>query len=208
MNELQKQILVGGLIGILICAATYISMGGKREDLDALTSAIAQLEQEVEKGKQYKANYEKLRKEVDAQNKQLDELIKLMPSELDRGELPIRLKKLADTAGMELTLFKAGGGSVNKDQYYTSYPYEFSYRAGFHDFGRFASLISGFDKMVNISGIQMRRTGGALYPITLNCTVTAFVYNPGDKPATAAPPPPPAPKPSKPSKGETKGEGD
>lgn len=203
MNELQKQILVGGLVGILICAATYISLGGKREDLDALKAAIVQLEQEVEKGKQYKANYEKLRKEVDEQNKLLDDLIKLMPSELDRGELPIRLKKLADTSGMELTNYKAGGGTVHKDKYYTAYPYEFTYRAGFHDFGRFASLISGFEKMVNISGIQMKRSSATLYPVTLHCTVTAFVYNPGDKPATKAPPPPPAPKAAgKPAKGE------
>lgn len=203
MNELQKQILVGGLVGILICAATYISLGGKREDLEALNAAIVQLEQEVEKGKQYKANYEKLRKEVDEQNKLLDDLIKLMPSELDRGELPFRIKKLADTAGMEQASYKAGGSTIHKDKYYTAYPYEFSYRSGFHDFGRFASLISGFEKMVNITGIQMKRSSATLYPVTLHFTITAFVYNPGDKPATKATPPPSAPA----GKAE-KGEGD
>jgi Tfp pilus assembly protein PilO len=203
MTELQKQILVGGLIGILVCAATYIALGGKREELTAAESAIAALEQEVERGRQIKSNYDKLKTEVDSQNKQLEELIRIMPTELDRGGLPLRLKKLADTAGMDQDSFRAGpvpkANPANKDEYYLSYPYEFSFRTGYHQFGRFASLVSGFDKMVNISTLRITKNRNNLYPALVQCTISAFVYNPlTSKAAPAAK----APAAAAPKKGE------
>ena len=180
MTEIQKQILVGSLIGILICVATFIALGGKREDLAALTSSVRTLEKEVEKGKQMKANALILRKEVEEQKKQLDALIALMPSETERGELPIRLKKLADSSGMDQVQFRTASGTPHKDKFYTAYPIDFSFRSGFHDFGRFASLISGFEKMVNVNTISLKRQGAGtgIYPVNVTCTITAFVYNP------------------------------
>jgi Tfp pilus assembly protein PilO len=206
MTEVQKQIMVGGLVGILLCVATYITLGGKRGDLTALEAAIKSLDQEVEKGRQIKANFDKLKFEVDQQNKQLDELIRVMPTELDRGELPIKLKKLADTAGLDQELFKSGSttksNASNKEEYYISYPYEFSFRGGYHEFGRFASLISGFDKMVNVMNFRMQRSKSNLYPANIQCTISAFVYNPNAskaQPAAGKPGAAPGPK---------KGEGD
>ncbi len=191
ITDMQKQVAIGGLVGLLACAATYMLLGGKREEIVALEANIATLSQEVEKGRQLKSNYAKLKAEVDLQNSQLEELIRIMPTELDRGELPIRLKKVADTSGLEQERFRALPAIVPPDNskegvFYTEYPFEFKYRAGFHQFGRFASYVSGFEKMVNIVRFKMTRFNNTLYPAEINCVVSGFVYNPGPSKGKAA----------------------
>jgi type IV pilus assembly protein PilO len=185
-SQLQKQILVGGLAGLLITVLTWVFLSGKRTDLENLEINIASLQKEVDKGYQLKANYEKLKIEVAQQEKLIEELVKLMPTDTDKGEIPYRVKKLADTAGIEQVSFNVEG-AIKKD-YYTEYPFTFTFRAGYHSFGQFTSQVSGYDKIINVSEMQMKREGGkTLWPVSITCRISAFVYNPAP-PKPVAPP--------------------
>lgn len=185
-SQLQKQILVGGLAGLLITVLAWVFLSGKRDERTALKANIATLEKEVDKGYQLKANYEKLKIEVAQQSKLIEELIKLMPTDTDKGEIPYRIKKLADTAGIEQVSFNVEG-AVKKD-YYTEYPFTFTFKAGYHTFGQFASQVSGYEKIINVSEMQMKREGGKnLWPVAITCRISAFVYNPAPpKPVATA----------------------
>jgi type IV pilus assembly protein PilO len=190
-TQLQKQILIGGLAGLLITVLAWVFLGGKRDERAALKASIVILEKEVDKGYQLKANYEKLKIEVDQQQKLIEALIKLMPTDTDKGEIPYRIKKLADTAGIEQVSFNVEG-AIKKD-YYTEYPFTFTFMAGYHSFGQFASQVSGYEKIINVSEMQLKRVGGkTLWPVTITCRISAFVYNP-DPPKPVAPPPAAAP---------------
>jgi type IV pilus assembly protein PilO len=182
--NLRKQILIGGLAGILIMALTYIFLGGKRDELKALEAANIELQKEVDKGYSLKANAAKLEKEIAEQQKYLDALIKIMPTDSDRGEIPYRMKKISDTSGIDQVSFVVDP-PIKKD-YYTEHPFTFTFRSGFHSFGQFTSLVSGYDKIINIRDMQFKREGkaGSLYPAMVTCKISAFVYNP-------EPPPPP-----------------
>lgn len=197
-SQLQKQLLIGGLAGFMLAVLVIFFLGGKRDELAGLRAANNTLKTDVAKGQALKANYEKLKTEVAEQEKVIDELIKIMPTDTDRGELPYRVKKLADTAGIEQVSFSLLGPSA-KD-YYTEYPVLFTFRAGYHTLGQFASLISGYEKIINLSDLSMKREGGnSLYPVSVTCKVSAFVYNP----ATPEPPRKGAPAPPPPAKKET-----
>ena len=191
--QLQKQIGVGALAGIVVAGLIYFLLGGKRTDLEAIRTDVNTLQAEVDKGKLLKANYEKLREEVAKQDKRIEELIKIMPSDADYGEIPYRIKKLADDAGIDQVAFALK--PERKDAYYTEKPVEFEFRVGYHSFGQFASLVSGYDKIINISNIEFtRRTDNrSVYPASLKCTISAFVYNPEPPPAEPAKKPAPAP---------------
>lgn len=197
-SRLLKQILVGGLAGILVFVLTYIFLGSKREELENLKAQKSKLEMEVAKGIQLKANYEKLKTEVAEQERQIEQLVKLMPTNTDKGEVPYRIKKLADTAGIEQMAFKEE--APIKKEFYTEYPFTFTFKAGYHTFGQFTSLISGYDKIINVSEMQMRREGGkkSIFPTGVTSRVSAFVYNP-DPPKPAAGPG--APRSAAPAKG-------
>lgn len=192
--QLQKQIGVGALVGIVLAGLVYFLLGGKRSDLEATNESVKILQAEVDKGKLLKASYEKLREEVAKQDKRIEELIKIMPSETDYGEIPYRIKKIADDAGIDQVSFSLK--PERKDSYYTEKPVEFEFRVGFHSFGQFASLVSGYDKIINISNIEFARKtdNRSVYPASVKCTISAFIYNPEPppaepvkKPAAAAP---------------------
>ncbi|MDR3673191.1 MAG: type 4a pilus biogenesis protein PilO [Holophaga sp.] len=202
-SQLQKQILIGGLSGLLILVLVYFLLGGKRDDLTALKATNASLEADVNRGYALKDVYEKLKAEVTQQEKFIEQLISIMPTDADRGELPYRVKKLADAAGIEQVSFSLMPPAVK--EYYTEYPVQFSFRAGYHTLGQFTSLVSGYGKIINLSDLQMTRANGnPLYPVSVTCKVSAFVYNPA-KPAAAPGPKgarPAAPAPAKKDQGD------
>ncbi|MBP1626115.1 MAG: pilus assembly protein PilP [Holophagaceae bacterium] len=183
---LQKQIIIGGLAGVLVAVLTYILLGGTRTELKTLEASNVTLQEEVRKGYGIKSNYEQLKKEVDLQGKTLDALIKIMPAETDISEMPYRVKKMADTAGIDQVSF-SNEAPTKPTEYYTVYPVQFEFRAGYHSFGEFASQVSGFEKIISISDIEMTRVPGrSLYPVTVKCKVKAYVYTPPPPPAPAA----------------------
>lgn len=181
--QLRNQIGVGALAGLLVAGLTYYLLGSKRADRDALVADCTNLQAQVEKGKQLKSSYEKLREEVARQDKRIEELIRIMPSEADYGEIPYRIKKIADNAGIEQVAFSLK--PERREAYYTEKPVEFEFRVGFHSFGQFASLVSGYDKIINISNVEFTRKteGRSLHPATVKCIISAFVYNPEPTPA-------------------------
>jgi Tfp pilus assembly protein PilO len=184
--QLQKQIGVGALAGVVLAGLVYFLLGGKRSDLEALNAGNKSLQDQVDKGKLLKQSYEKLREEVAKQDKRIEELIKIMPSETDYGEIPYRVKKIADDAGIDQVSFSLK--PERKSNYYTEKPVEFEFRVGFHSFGQFASLVSGYDKIINISNIEfLRKTDNrSVYPASVKCTISAFIYNPEPPPTEPA----------------------
>ena len=190
-SQLQKQILIGGLSGLIVLVLVYFLLGGKRDDLTALKAANTALKADVDRGYALKDIYEKLKAEVTQQEKVIEELIKIMPTDADRGELPYRVKKLADTAGIEQISFSLMGPTAK--EYYTEYPVQFTFRAGYHTLGQFASLISGYEKIINLSELTMKReSANSLYPVSVTCKVSAYVYNPATPAAEPAKPAPAA----------------
>ena len=195
--QLQKQIGVGALAGIVLAGLVYFLLGGKRTELNDLHEGNKHLQAQVDEGRLLKARYEKLREEVAKQDKRIEQLIKIMPSETDYNEIPYRIKKLADDAGIDQVSFALK--PERKDTYYTEKPVEFEFRVGYHTFGQFASLVSGYDKIINISNIEFTRKTDirSFYPATVKCTISAFIYNPEPPPPAAAPVNKPAPAPAK-----------
>ena len=192
--QLQKQIGVGAVAGLILAGLVYFLLGGKRTDLEVVNADVKVLQDQVDKGRLLKASFEKLREEVAKQDKRIEDLIKIMPSDTDYGEIPYRIKKIADDAGIDQVSFSLK--PERRDTYYTEKPVEFEFRVGYHSFGQFASLISGYEKIINLSNIEITRKPDArsAYPATVKCTISAFIYNPEPppadpvkKPAAAAP---------------------
>jgi len=198
-SQMQKQILIGLLSGLFVTVLIIIFLGGKREELAGLVTQNAALQADVHKGIQLKANYEKLKVEVEQQQKLIDELIKLMPTESDRAEIFYKMKKVADGAGIEQIDVKSDAPNKS-NPYYTEYPTSFTFRAEYHSFGQFASLISGYEKIISLSNIKLTANkGNGIYSTTVNCKISAYVYNPEPPPAPAAAA---TPAPAKAAKGE------
>lgn len=186
MDPKLRELGIGALVGVLIVVMTYIFLGGKRDELKSLEAQIVSLQREVDRGYQIKANYERLKVEVAEQERMIEQLIRLMPTDTDKGEVPYRIKKLADNANIDQISFKEE--SPIKSEFYTEYPFTFAFKAGYHGFGQFTSLVSGYDKIINVKEMQMKREANKrnnIFPVAVTCRISAFVYNP-EPPANQA----------------------
>ncbi len=199
--QLRNQILIGAVAGIIVAGLTYLFLGGKREELYAAEAANKVLSADVDKGNQLKANAKKLEEEIKAQKARIEQLVAMMPTDSDRGDIPYRIKKLADAAGIEVTLFSSeardAGAPDMSSPYYNRYPVRFKFLGGYHAFGQFASQLSGFEKMIGLTELSMvkNRAPRSLFPIQIDCKIIAYVYNPEPPPDAAAKA---APKPAAP----------
>lgn len=201
--QLQRQILVGAIAAIVVGALAYFGTSGKREEVDSLKAKNDELQRKVDQGKVFKKQYEQLQEEVTKQQKRIDDLIKIMPNAADVNALPYQVKKLSDTAGLLQTSFAAKGEA--KKEYYTEKLMDFEFKASYQTFGQFASLVSGYERIININSLEMSRpaatSANGIYPAVVKCNISAFIYNP--EPPAPAPAAPGAPKPAA---GATKGE--
>jgi len=197
--QLRNQILIGAVAGIVVAGLVFLFLGGKRDELSAAEAANKVLSAEVDKGNQLKANAKKLEEEIKIQKARLNELIQMMPTDADRGDIPYRIKKLADAAGIEVTFFSSETGAAGapdlSNPYYNRYPVKFKFLAGYHAFGQFTSLLSGFEKIIGLNDLAMTKNPAsrALFPVLIECKISAYVYKPDPPPQAAAPA---APKPA------------
>jgi Tfp pilus assembly protein PilO len=194
--NLQKQILIGLISGLLVSGVAYLLLGGKRDERYALTAKCKDLQVQVQNGRQLKANYEKLKEEVEKSQARIDKLVALMPTDTDTGQIPYKIKKLADNSGIDQSSFAVKG--ERKDKYYTERMIDFDFRAGYNNFGLFASQVSGYERIISLSNLTFTRIDSKTspYPMTVHATVSAYVYNPEPAAPTPAPPPAAAPRPA------------
>jgi Tfp pilus assembly protein PilO len=178
-SQASKQLTVGALLGLLACGAAYFGLGSKREELDGLRTTNEALEVEVEKGRALKASYEKLKKEVEEQEERIAELIKLFPLESERSRVTQMVQRLASSVGLNSRSI-VNSPKSNKTEYYSEWETNFKYSGGFNEYGNFLSLVSGYDKIINISDMVMERnrTANAVGPVTIDFRLSIYVYDP------------------------------
>jgi type IV pilus assembly protein PilO len=177
-SQIGKQLAIGAVVGVLISGGIWYALGGKREELDGLKNDNEKLVVEVEKGKRLKADYEMLKKEVDEQEKRIAELVKLFPLDSERSRVAYMIQKLASASALGQVQGWVNMDKPIKTEYYMEYPTNYRYLGGFHEFGKFLSFASGFDKIINISDIVMTRDSGkGINSAVIEFRLSIFVYD-------------------------------
>ncbi|MDR0499112.1 MAG: type 4a pilus biogenesis protein PilO [Holophagales bacterium] len=176
---MKNQSLMGVLLGLIVFGALWFSLGSKRNKLEELKISNEKLNVEVEKGLHFKSNYENLKNEVDEQKSRIAVLIELFTLESDRTRVSHMIQKLASASGLGQFQDQKNTDRPIKNEYYFNYPSVFKYLGGFHEFGHFLSLVSGYEKIINISDIVMtRNTTKNNNPVSIEFCLSVYVYDP------------------------------
>jgi len=189
MNFLtRKQSLVGVMLGIIAFLAIWFSLGAKRTQLEHLKKTNDKLTIEVKNAIQFKNNYEKLKNEIEEQEIRIAELVRLFASANERTKVTHVVQKLASLSGLGQFQDQKNTDMPFRNEYYLEYSSVFKYLGGFHEFGRFLSLVSGYEKIINISDIVMTRNSiRNTSPASIEFRLSVYVYDPStDVSATAA----------------------
>ena len=182
--EARKKMILGALVGLIASGAVWFYLSSKREELEVLKVSNEKLVTEVDKGIQLKTSYEQLIKEVGEQEYRIAELVKLFPIESERARVGQMVQRLAQASGLGQLQSQVNVDRPVKGEYYLEYSSTYKYLGGFHEFGHFLSLVSGYDKIINISDIVITRETTSnrntigVNPATIEFRLLVFVYDP------------------------------
>jgi len=175
MSSKVIQFAVGLLLGGLASGAAWYFLKPQRDELAALADFNPKLTAEVERGEALK----ELKKDIEDKEVRIAEFIKMMPLEGERSRVNQIVQKLAQNAGLGRMQESKSSERPLRAQYYSEYETSYRYVCGYHDFGRFLSYVSGFEKIINVSDIAVSRNSNRSdsQPLTIDFKLSVFVYD-------------------------------
>src|SRR5258706_10281514 len=139
-----------------------------RADLEALQT-------EIRKGQAIEAKLPEFEKEIENLQLKLNDLLAILPTEPETGELLKWVKNLADQSNLDLRQFNPG--ALRTVEFYKEFPILMDVEGDYHDLGVFFDRISKYSRIINVSGVAINAVGRATHSIHSTFTATTFVYD-------------------------------
>jgi len=178
LTKIQRLLICLGTVG-LICGGFYFLLLGPK--LDTLTAARQDLESQRTLLSTYKAKAAALEK-VEAQMAQAQEQFNIAMTALpDKRELPSLLDEISKAgrdAGLEVQLFAPQNMVENAS--YIEIPLSMTVAGRYHQMAEFFYRVAGFNRIVNMSTINMNRMSGKEVAdrntIQMQCVALTYMF--------------------------------
>ncbi len=193
MPDKLSVLFLGDIIGLTIGVVIYVVMHmyffkDMKIDIENLQQKIFDLEREIEKGLQAKADLPKLEEDIQSYKLELDRLTRILPTRKETPALIKRLKQLNELGFFRLVRFTPG--AFVDQQYYWEWPIAVELEGTYHELGQFFDRLSRFSRIINVRDLQIkpyRQTkGDPAFTIKATFTQRTFVYKGEPEPAGGA----------------------
>src|SRR6185503_12193506 len=178
-------LVVAGMAAVLIGVAftTYPNFNQmSRRNADE-RGKLEGLQTEIRKGQAIEAKLPEFEKEIENLQTKLSDLLAILPTEPETGELLKWVKNLTDQSNLELKQFNPQ--ALRPVEFYKEFPINMEIEGDYHDLGVFFDRISKYSRIINVSNVVIgARTQAGKGSIHSTFTATTFVYD--DKAAQAA----------------------
>jgi type IV pilus assembly protein PilO len=171
---------IGLLIGgILAGAVQYAWFNNINADIKRKTDELAQLKQEIEKGRAAERKLAQFREEVKRLELELSKLLQILPSKRNTEELIKRIETL--TRQGDFTLKKFTPGEFIAKEFYSEWPIDISLDGTYHNLALFFDRMSRFSRIINVEDLRVNSLENAPgKSIAANFTAKTFIYT-GDE---------------------------
>jgi len=179
---------VGLAIGIALAAAVhYAWFRNLNAEIASKRTELANLQQEIEKGRAAERKLAQFREEVKRLELELSKLLQILPSKRNTEELIKRIEAL--TRQGDFTLKKFTPGEFVPKEFYSEWPIDISLDGTYHNLALFFDRMSRFSRIINVEDLKINTLENAPgKSIAANFTAKTFIYT-GDETggATGAP---------------------
>jgi type IV pilus assembly protein PilO len=169
--------LVAGLCLGLVCVAywAYPDFAQMKQQNLADAQRLEQLQSDIRRGAAIEAKLPEFEKEIANLQKKLEDLLQILPSEPETGELLKWVKNLTDQSNLELNRFDPG--ALRPVEFYREFPINMDVVGDYHDLGVFFDRISKYSRIINVDNVQIGSNTGGKGSIHSTFTATTFVYD-------------------------------
>jgi type IV pilus assembly protein PilO len=133
------------------------------------------LQNEIRKGQAIEAKLPEFEKEIENLQLKLNDLLAILPTEPETGELLKWVKNLTDQSNLELRQFNPG--ALRLVEFYKEFPIVMDVEGDYHDLGVFFDRISKYSRIINVSGVTITAQTAGKGSIRSTFTATTFVYD-------------------------------
>lgn len=178
LTKIQRIFICLGTLGLIGAGFYFLLLGPK---LDSLTAARQDLESQKNRLSTYKIKAAALEK-MEAQMAQAQEQFNIAMSALpDKRELPSLLDEISKAgrdAGLEVQLFAPQNMVENAS--YIEIPLSMTVEGRYHQMAEFFYRVAGFNRIVNMSTINMNRMSGKEAAnrniIQMKCVAVTYMF--------------------------------
>lgn len=133
------------------------------------------LQADIRKGQAIEAKLPEFEREIENLQTKLNDLLTILPTEPETGELLKWVKNLTDQSNLELKQFNPQ--PLHPIEFYKEFPIQMQIEGDYHDLGVFFDRISKYSRIINVSNVVINAKSQGKGSIASNFTATTFVYD-------------------------------
>ncbi|PYQ13825.1 MAG: hypothetical protein DMH00_03255 [Acidobacteria bacterium] len=162
-----------GLVSVAYWA--YPNFGQMKQQNLADAKRLEDLQSDIRRGAAIEAKLPEFEKEIANLQKKLDDLLQILPTEPETGELLKWVKNLTDQSNLDLQRFDPG--ALKPVEFYREFPINMEVTGDYHDLGVFFDRISKYSRIINVDNVQIATNTSGKGTIHSTFTATTFVYD-------------------------------
>ncbi|MFQ5767270.1 MAG: type 4a pilus biogenesis protein PilO [Acidobacteriota bacterium] len=181
-----KNLPLWGQISVsIVFAVTLLIVGYKvwpdftsmQHQIEARQAQLSDLEREVRQGQAIEAKLPEFEAEIAALQAKLRNLVLILPTDTEAGDLLRWVKNLADQSNLELKVWAPG--ELKTVDFYKEYPVGMNIEGSYHDLGMFFDRISKYSRIINVHNVDISKLGRSdpTKTVRSSFTATTFVYD-------------------------------
>jgi type IV pilus assembly protein PilO len=196
----QKLIMAGigvAALGYLYFFSTFVPFGHHKlaAERTQLEEEYKQLSADLSKARQSLNNLDEVERQYQVVTTRWEVATHLLPEQREVANLLRKVTLVGQQAGVEFTLFKPKAQIPG--EIYTENPVQVKVVGGYHQIGSFLAEVANLDRIVNVTGLNLKslELGTTAQTVEAEFQATAYTLNPiTETPAkgTAKPSAPPA----------------
>lgn len=174
-------LLAGGAVG----AFYYYYEREQRADMGARRSQLTALRRDITTGLETAKKLPEFRTQVDDLEARLGNLRAVLPEEKDAADLLRRMQTVATQSNLTIKSFKPA--PIVTKQLHAEWPISLELDGTYHNLAVFFDRIGKFQRIVNITGLDVNGKSSAAPNSTIEATCVATTFVLLEKPAAPAP---------------------
>lgn len=169
-----KYLILAGVCAAFIGLFVWQVVTPKREQIRQLEEELQKLQVELQKAEAYAARYDEFKEELRQVDLKLKDALKKLPEGKEIPDLLDQINESVIKSGLMITLFQPAGQTA-KD-FYIEVPVQIQVSGGYHNYAKFADVISKMERIVTLRNIQLIPAGGPVAGTILGISCNAVTF--------------------------------
>lgn len=181
--DFKKLPFWGQLVAVAVIAAVIVGIAwtaypnfqAMQKRNEGEQAKLNGLQADIRKGQAIEAKLPEFEREIENLQTKLNDLLTILPTEPETGELLKWVKNLTDQSNLELKQFNPQ--ALKPIEFYKEFPIQMSIEGDYHDLGVFFDRISKYSRIINVSNVVITAKNQGKGSIGSTFTATTFVYD-------------------------------